>query len=683
MRPVLGIILALVTALDCPAQAGGETLDSLRAVLMDGEAKPRARREAATTIGELGSAAAAACLVEAIDHVKDESVRAGIVHALALSPRGAGVEDLLLELAGELSDRTVCAAAVAHVWELSIDWRDWYRRFLRRKDTRRYHAAAIRAVAAGGCEGSREFLKALCLEERGALGAYAIRYAVEVYGVADAWDEFVAPYLIPVTDGTMRDAAIAALGRGKDPCFVAKLEKFTDVEQRRKQAATWIPLLAGIGNRKALAVIVEIVREPTAAAIDAFFAAGRRMRDPAVLEWFRSHGAKHESEVVRHVSVISMGAHPDRRNVGRLARIADRDADEVAAAAVVALSRHDRADCEKALRKLMRHRDPQRAADAMESWYGACGGDGAFVAELVFHAGESRSWHTRVAALRLLREKHTSAARPVMLKNARHRNDEVRIAAYEALTWSRTRETVDFLVEALDREKGRPLVHLIAALTNLTGTQWGDRIARWREWWPRVREGFELPPRGDGLKLAASDSRYGFYGIGADSKAVVFVVDVSGSMSRRASTGTATRIVRAKSELIAAVRKFGPDHRFNVIVFNGRPRAYAPTLVECTPEERAKFEKWVNALRPGGSTNLHDSLAMALDIADVDTIFLLADGGANAGRVTDTRAILDTVRRRNRFRRITINAIGIGVAAGVREFIRDLAAQNWGTSALL
>lgn len=685
MRQVLILVVALSCTLTCRAQEKvASTFEDFRAVIEDGEAKAAPRRKATLAMGALMTPRSTAYLVARLEREYDESVRGAIVHGLANDPGGAGVEELLLRLAGDTSDRTLCAAASTHVWRLSIDWKQWYFDFFSARGTSRYHAGVIRAVAHGKRDGSHEFLRAICLKKRGLLGSHAIRYAAEALGIDAAYDDFIRPYLQPVTDEVMRMAAIIALGRARDGRFLSMLRKYSEVEHRRKQAATWMPLLAGMDDGRALAMILEIVEEPSPTSMTQFFVAARTMKSPVVLKWFRTKGAKHAQPLVRHVAVVSMREHPDSANVPVLARIADRGEGELAAAAIAALSRHERDAVEKTFVKLRRHRDPRKAADAMDAWYGVCGGESRFIADLVFHAGESRVWQLRVTAMELLRRKHVSAARYVFKKNARHSRAEVRIAAYEALTWSRDHETVDFLIAALDREEGRPLTHLIAALTNLTGTQWGHRVERWKEWWPKVRGGFELPARRDALKLASDDStRYGFYGIGTDSKAVVFVVDISGSMAGRASTGTATRIVRAKAELIAAVRRFDETHRFNVIVYNGRPRAYSRQLVSCTEEERAKFEKWVNALRAGGATNLHDSLLAALRIEDVDTVFLLADGGANAGRVTELDLILDVIRRRNRFLRVTINAIGIGVAARMQSFIRDLAEQNRGSAVLL
>jgi Mg-chelatase subunit ChlD len=90
---------------------------------------------------------------------------------------------------------------------------------------------------------------------------------------------------------------------------------------------------------------------------------------------------------------------------------------------------------------------------------------------------------------------------------------------------------------------------------------------------------------------------------------------------------------------------------------------------------RPQALKAVKALKTRGGTNIYDTLEMAFEDKDVDTIYLLSDGAPGSGKIVDTTEILKEIRKKNRSRQIIINTISLGTSS----FMRDLAEQNGGT----
>ena len=192
-----------------------------------------------------------------------------------------------------------------------------------------------------------------------------------------------------------------------------------------------------------------------------------------------------------------------------------------------------------------------------------------------------------------------------------------------------------------------------------------------------MRAEFVLPPW-RAKTVSKHDAAYGrFYDIEVRTNRVVFVVDISGSMAWRNKKGV-TKIDEAKTNLRKILKAFNSDVKFNLIAFNGGFRPWKKKLTAATPSRLKRAHTWVENLRAGGSTNIHDSLDFALDLKDVDTIFLLSDGAPSSGRTTDMGEIRRLIERKNRFRRIRINNIGIGVGRATRRFLEKLSKENFG-----
>ena len=179
-----------------------------------------------------------------------------------------------------------------------------------------------------------------------------------------------------------------------------------------------------------------------------------------------------------------------------------------------------------------------------------------------------------------------------------------------------------------------------------------------------------------------SGARY--YGFGVRSDRVVFVIDVSRSMSWNG------RLDIARRELIQAIEHLPARTRFSIISFSDAAWTWSDRLLPATPETVRKAVRYVERLEPTSGTNSFEALRAALADEEVDSIYFLSDGYPSMGAVTDPDEILAQVREMNRWRRVRIHAIAMlrgdpppefaaledGTAA--ERFMRRLAADNDG-----
>ena len=200
-----------------------------------------------------------------------------------------------------------------------------------------------------------------------------------------------------------------------------------------------------------------------------------------------------------------------------------------------------------------------------------------------------------------------------------------------------------------------------------------------------------------------------FFGIGIEGKAVLFVLDVSGSMEgkdegsikdklqaeavdRAASevnksvggkVGSiissvirkeSTKLGEAKRQLIPAVKGLPPDVRFTILLFGGQVKPWQATLVEANASNKGYAVAYLQGLKSGGGTPAKAALQQAFNFRGVDEIYFLTDGHPTDGSAA---TILSMVKKLNPGHRVTINTVGLGDDQD-RNFLCELAMQNNG-----
>ncbi|MCA9320086.1 MAG: VWA domain-containing protein [Planctomycetes bacterium] len=545
-------------------------------------------------------------------------------------------------------------------------------------NTVRRQAMATLAAAKGN-EALRQLHATLREGVEPELAAYIIGSVGNHWPVDDLYPAFISPYLNPQAEAPVRQAALRVLARQKDRKFFRAAKSLRAKETVESRLVEWMNLAGGFDSVEALEFMMELLEDEATLRDAAFVRQASAMDSPASRKWFRTRAGLSGHPVLQLAAVKHILAHPEPRDADVLLKLAERPNRIVAAEAIGGLGSFDGIRVTDYLRRTVGHRDPELAAEALRAWWKQTQG-GSEVSKVTHDlARTSRAWQIRVVAIDLLVPDHVRTARATILEAIEHPHHLVRSAAYEACTWLRDKDIVDRLIARIPEESGRPLHDLQAALANLTGFDWGVKHDRWVAWWEKVRDEYPLPPRTERQRGAGSGGYARFYDIEVKSDRVLFIVDLSGSMEGKAKSGK-TKLQEAKESLIGILQTFNSDVKFNIVVFDTNFRPWGKKLTRATPDAIDKAKTWVENLRSGGATNINDSLEYGLQMDEVDTIFLLSDGAPTAGRTTDVGEIARTMERANRFLRIRINTIGIGLGARTRRFMERLARENYGES---
>ena len=329
------------------------------------------------------------------------------------------------------------------------------------------------------------------------------------------------------------------------------------------------------------------------------------------------------------------------------------------------------------LRKLLRGRDPRRVP-VLLCLHALSKDDPGWHAELVgMLGGRERDPGMRAVLLDLLAELSSLEALQFAFDDFTHADWRVRAAAYDFCRKVRHAGSVPLLFARVDAESGRLREDVLDVLQSLTARR-HPTSSQWRDWWASHGASFELVPAGaaDPTSKSRSGDTVSYYGIPLVSERVVFVVDVSGSMSARIGTGgSRSRLDEAKRQLRRVVEATPKHFRFNIVSFHTTVTALLDQMTPAADKVRAEALGTIEALSPTGGTNVHDALERAFAEQDVDTIYLLTDGSPSAGPIQDPEQLADAVQRWNRVRQIRIHCVSIGADSSM---LKRIAADSGG-----
>lgn len=419
-------------------------------------------------------------------------------------------------------------------------------------------------------------------------------------------------------------------------------------------------------------------------------------------------GGRHSPATEEQYSRAKKGAAEAQRAISMYGYLADACAE----AGGKALSREESALLEKSLQKLLRAQ--------------AKAGDGARQRSLrlIGYATDERAR----AALRELLDTETDAGpRAAILDVLAEAGDAafqerllgplltdeawlVRSRTASALARLRVRAAIPVLIERLAVEDGRLRSDVRGALISLTGQDFRNNVELWRRWWQENEATFEVPPIAQIEERASEEAKDSvgvtFFGIETDSRRVLFVLDLSRSMTfsmvpRNSPNdedpnnpdmpreGELSRLEEAKRALTKALGGIEDGSRFNIVFYATDVWPWQDQPIEMDSKTRSEAMRYVEALEANGGTNIYGALVAALDMAgakggdewsqpEIDTIYFLSDGRPSVGVTTDPEEILAFVRDRNASAGITIHTIGLSGAQDA-FLMRSLAEQNGGT----
>jgi len=256
-----------------------------------------------------------------------------------------------------------------------------------------------------------------------------------------------------------------------------------------------------------------------------------------------------------------------------------------------------------------------------------------------------------------------------------------RRAVEQALVQVRSKPAVMALIQLLPKVRGEVRADIVRYLTEISGQQSGVDAAAWLSWWNEKEKTFEFPPEKKPLPVAnlglpapkPQANGPSYYGLPLSGSKIIFIIDTSGSM-------IGPRIFAAKRELLRAIKDLPEGVEFNIIAFNSRTFVWQQRLVAASGENKQSAEYFVAALGLASQTASYDALDAALQF-DGEAIYFLTDGAPVGGRVTSPPDIVRAITQQNRFRRMTINSLGIGAGppgSAFDSFLSALAQNNFG-----
>ena len=160
-----------------------------------------------------------------------------------------------------------------------------------------------------------------------------------------------------------------------------------------------------------------------------------------------------------------------------------------------------------------------------------------------------------------------------------------------------------------------------------------------------------------------------FFGLPADGKRIVYVVDASRSMNHPFPGPMLTRFGRVKMELVRSIGQMTSEQEFFIVYFNDRAIPMpSRTMMPAVPGTQNMFLRWAAEVKADGQTNPEEALLLALTLRP-DMIYFLTDGNF-------PYKVVENITKSNQ-NRVVINTIGFGEDKG-EKLLRQIASHNWG-----
>uniref|UniRef100_A0A8C0BVU8 Inter-alpha-trypsin inhibitor heavy chain H3 n=1 Tax=Buteo japonicus TaxID=224669 RepID=A0A8C0BVU8_9AVES len=163
-------------------------------------------------------------------------------------------------------------------------------------------------------------------------------------------------------------------------------------------------------------------------------------------------------------------------------------------------------------------------------------------------------------------------------------------------------------------------------------------------------------------------------------KNVIFVIDISGSMSGR-------EIQQTREALLKILDDIKEDDFFNFILFGSEVQTWKETLIKATPENLDEARKFVRGIDTAGMTNLHGGIMRGIDMLNAahernlvhkrsaSIIIMLTDGQPNVG-ISNTQEIQEHVKKAIEGKYPLYN-LGFGYGVDY-SFLEKMALENKG-----
>ena len=298
---------------------------------------------------------------------------------------------------------------------------------------------------------------------------------------------------------------------------------------------------------------------------------------------------------------------------------------------------------------------------------------------------EDEEVEVRNSALEQLARDYGTKHLELLEEHLKHQDWSTRLASLQGMAALRDKRTLGPIIRQMQDEVGRMKIEFADVLFDLTGQPFRAAEKNWLAWWEREGDSsnvisladLEKAREREELRRLKQVTNSKFFGIRIVSHRVIFIIDVSGSMEEQMrlqyeGDESLTRMAVARRELTNAIRSMERGALFNIITFSSGVDSWLDDGVTgASNATRDEAEAFVARLKPGGATNLYDSIKLAFEDEEVDTIYILSDGEPTAGAVTNVNTIRRDVAAWNEHRQIKINTIGIGSRLNILEWLAE------------
>lgn len=165
-----------------------------------------------------------------------------------------------------------------------------------------------------------------------------------------------------------------------------------------------------------------------------------------------------------------------------------------------------------------------------------------------------------------------------------------------------------------------------------------------------------------------------FFGIHADARRVVYVVDASTSMNRPYDGEGKTRFGQMKIELAKSILSLKPEQQFFIIFFNEHAIPMpANGMANAAGENQQQYLTWMASVPATGLTDPRPSISLALSL-NPDVVYFLTDGAFPR----DVQSDLSKLKQQS----AEINTIAFGDIKAEKS-LKPLAMRNRGRFAFV
>lgn len=257
---------------------------------------------------------------------------------------------------------------------------------------------------------------------------------------------------------------------------------------------------------------------------------------------------------------------------------------------------------------------------------------------------------------------------------------------FQALMKLEDPRSIELMLKRLPQLRGQLEYDLVRYLSHVSRQRFATDAELWSTWWKDNAQDFHFTETQEKFTLEAAppdDFAWDrpvaeFFGTYIYAKRLVFVLDISSSMTKK--VGEATRVAVAKRELAEAIKKLPEDTHFSMLFFDADIARWNRKLVPANQANRQRAVEWVVRTKAGQGTASYDALDEGFGVdGNTEAVFFLSDGRPSRGKITDPDDIVRIVTKENYFRRIAVYTFGFDTGGGGGErFMRALAKRNQG-----